>query len=42
MYKIKRTKDYFEIIDSFGRFVCSADSLREAEDEIFDLEKDLF
>ena len=42
MYSIKRKKDYFEIIDMFGRFICSADTMSEAQDEIMDLEKDLF
>ena len=42
MYTIKRKMSYYEIIDAWGQFVCSADTLKEAEDEITEHEKDLF
>ena len=42
MYKIQRKMSYYEILDAWGRFVCSTDTLKEAEDEVNDLEKDLF
>lgn len=32
--EIIQVKDYYEIFDEHGKFICSADSYREAEEEV--------
>lgn len=38
MYTINYNGRYYEVLDSCGRFVCSADTEKEAEDDIKELE----
>lgn len=38
MYTINYNGKYYEILDSRGRFVCSADTKKEAEDDINELQ----
>ena len=37
-YRIENQGDRYFIYDSFGKFVCSADNYREAQEEIAELE----
>lgn len=40
MYQIIKKHGYVEVQDEFGRFICTADTAREAEREIEFLERE--
>lgn len=40
MYRIVPKRGYVEVLDEFGRFICSADTSKEAEQEIDQMERE--
>lgn len=39
MYSIKYVRGHFQVFDASGKFVFSADSVKEAREELAELEK---
>ena len=40
-YKIVPVRGHYEVIDGFGRIVCSGDTMKEVESDIIDMIKDM-